>query len=126
MIRAILGIHKKKHVNMKEIRYKLKMMSINQMAIYHTLLEAHNVMRNTSSEHIKKKWDSDLEKKYSLRSTAKNCLKVPEKPSPKCVGFSYYGAKLINMIPSYIKETSNSGIFKNLVKEWIWINIPSY
>ena len=38
MIRVIQGLNKKKHVNMQKVREKLKMMSVNQMAIYHTLL----------------------------------------------------------------------------------------
>ena len=44
MIRLILGIDKKKHVNMQHTKEKLKMMSVNQMNDYHTLLEAHNII----------------------------------------------------------------------------------
>ena len=117
MIRVILGVHKKKHVNMQEVRYQIKMMSVNQMNIYHTLIEAHNIMRNTYSEQIKSKWESQLENNYSLRSTVKNYRRVPEKPSLKCTSFSYYGAKLFNMLPNYIKETSNRSTFKSQIKE---------
>ena len=50
MIRAILGVGKKQHVNMKDVRNQINMMSVNHMSIYHTLLEAHNIMRYTRED----------------------------------------------------------------------------
>ena len=126
MLRIILGIDKKKHINMQHIREKIHMMSVNQMSVYHTLLEAHNVLKNSSSEQIKMKWESKHENKYLLRSVSTKDLKIPDKPSKKCSGFSYYGSKLFNKLPTCIKETSNPYTFKSLTKEWIWLNIPSY
>ena len=43
MLRVILGIDIRKHVNMKKVRENIKMMSINQLSCYHTLLEAYNM-----------------------------------------------------------------------------------
>ena len=40
MIRVIYGLKKQNHVNMKNVREKIKMMSVNKIAVYHTLLEA--------------------------------------------------------------------------------------
>ena len=37
MIRVIYGTKRQNHINMKNIREKIKMMSVNQMAIYHTI-----------------------------------------------------------------------------------------
>ena len=101
-------------------------MSVNQMSVYHTLLEAHNVVNNSSSEKIGRKWDTGLEKKYALRSTNEGLLTVPNRPISKCTGFSYYGAKLYNLLPRSIRDTSKSATYKVLIKEWIWNNIPSY
>ena len=72
------------------------------------------------------KWTDINETKYSLRSIAKNNVKVPMKPRSKCMSFSYNGARLMNMLPSYIWETSRPSDFKTLTKEWVWKNIPSY
>ena len=58
MIRVILGIKKEKHVNMMHVRKKIKMFSVNQMCVYHTLLETYNIIRNSASEQIKMKWTS--------------------------------------------------------------------
>ena len=67
-----------------------------------------------------------IEKKYALRSITKKDLNVPEKPKLKCLGFTYNGAKLFNMLPCRVRETKYPDIFKTLSKEWIWENIPSY
>ena len=101
------------HVNMKNIRENIKMMSVNQISVYHTLLEAYNIMRYSSSEQIHTKWTDISEKKYSLRSITNNDLKVPEKPRLKCMGFTCNGIKVVqhattsnegNPIPRYLQK----------------------
>ena len=99
MLRVIFGFQLKNCVNMKNLREEIKMMSVNQISVYHTLLEAYNVMRHLSSEQINKRWKL-IERKYALRSTTKKQLNVPEKPKLKCLGFTYNGAKLILHIGS--------------------------
>ena len=73
-------------------------MSVNQMAIYHTLLEAFNVARNNSSEQINEKWQHTSGSNYSLRRKYTEDLKVPIKPKVKCIGFSYNGPRLFNRL----------------------------
>ena len=126
MIRTILGLSKKKHIDMMQVRNEMKMMSVNQICVYHTILEAFNVIWNSSSEIIKNKWANKIENTYSLRSETKYDKIVPEKPMKKCTGFSYNGAKLFNILPSNIKETTNPILFKAQIKTWIWKNIPAY
>ena len=49
------------------------------------------------------------------------CQKNPEKNvqvSPK-----YFGPKLYNMVPKYIKEAKTMDDFKIKLKEWIWEKI---
>lgn len=96
MIRSVFGFGKKQHVNMEQVRNMFKIISINQMSVYHTLIEAHNLLWNSSSEKIKMKWNNESEKKYTLRSRDENFLKVPNKPISKCAGFSYYAPNLFN------------------------------
>ena len=122
MIRSILGISINRHENMQNLRNKMKMFSVNQMCVYHTLLEAHNVVKNKSSEQIQSKW-TKTEQKYDFRTS--NDLKVPKKPKVNCIGFTYNGSKLFNSLPKIIKDNLNSVSFKILIKKWIWENIPS-
>ena len=47
MLRVIHGLRMVQCVNMQRLREKIKMMSVNQMAVYHTIME-----HNSSSEQI--------------------------------------------------------------------------
>ena len=53
-------------------------------------------------------------------------LNVPEKPKLKCLGFTYNGAELFNMLPIKMKKVEDPGAFKTMTKKWIWENISSY
>ena len=119
MLRVIFGFKLQNRVNMKNLRVEIKMMSVNQISVYHTLLEAYNVMRHLSSEQINMKWKL-IERKYALRSITNEQLNVPEKPKLKCLGFTYNGAKLFNMLPIQIRDTKNPNTFKVMTKDWIW------
>ena len=72
------------------------------------------------------KWEDKYLNMYSLRSSVRNDVKIPEKPSTKCIGFTYTSAKLFNILPSETKETLNQNSFKAKIKKWIWQEIPSY
>ena len=126
MIRVILGFHIGQHINMEKIRYKIKMMSVNQMAIYHTLLETFNVMIKGSSEQLKNKWQHTTGEAYALRRKDNSDLKIPDKPLVSCTGFSYHAPKLFNQLPTMIKKITNPDSFKEEIKNWIWDNIPPY
>ena len=68
MLRTIYGLPPSQHTNMKKLRLSLKMMSINQMSVYHTLIETYNVIRNSSSDHLKEKLLPKADNKgYGLR-----------------------------------------------------------
>ena len=41
-------------------------------------------------------------------------------------GFTYNGAKLLNMLPPQTREIKDPNTFKTVMKKWIWENIPSY
>ena len=103
----------------------LKLLNLKILFFYQHLPFACRVMSHLSSEQIKLKW-TIIEKKYALRSITNKDLKVPEKPKLKCMGFTYNGAKLFNMLPPQMRETKDSNTFKTLMKNWIWENIPSY
>ena len=111
---------------MQNVRESIGMMSVNQMNVYHTIIEAYNIIRNSSSEQIKMKWEEKPEITYSLRSGTTKNLKIPEKPIRGCSGFTYHGSKLYNKLPCNMKETLNPKTFKSLTKSWIWKNIPSF
>ena len=110
-------------VNLQKLREEKRIMSVNQLSIYHTLIEAYNVVEKTSSEKIRRKIVNTQEG-YSLRSTTNKDLIVPSKTRASCQGFSYFAAKLYNKIPTEIRNAQEN-IYKKSVKDWIWENIPS-
>ena len=75
------------------------------------------LLYNFSLEIVRKKWTNIGEKKYSLRNITNNDLKVPEKPKLKCLGFTYSGAKLFNMLPLQMRETKNPNAFKTMLED---------
>ena len=56
MLRIIHGLRISDRVNMLELRTKIKMMSVNQMAIYHRIIEVFSIIYNSSSEQIHNKY----------------------------------------------------------------------
>ena len=126
MLRVIMGIKLDSHTNMEKLRMEMKMMSVNQLCIYHTLVESFNVVRTSSSEQVKLKWEHKNGNNYSLRRLDNTELKVPDRNRDKCTGFSYHGAKLFNMLPIEIRNCECPEKFKDQVKSWIWEEIPSY
>ena len=122
MVRVILGLKQANHVNMSEVRKKIGMFSVNQMAVYHTVMEVYNIINRKASDQLQGKLIKH-EGKHSERSAANNDLYVPEKPLKRCTGFSYIGPKLYNMIPKRIKEAKTADEFKDRLKGWIWEDI---
>ena len=59
-------------------------------------------------------------------SEALNLETTNPQPKLKCLGFTYNGAKLFNMLPIKLKKVEDPSAFKTMTKEWIWENIPSY
>ena len=73
---------------MLDLRTEIKMMSVNQMNIYHTVMEVFNIIHNGSSELINEKY-SHQNFRHSLRKNANNFVRVPEQPQRKyCTGFT--------------------------------------
>ena len=52
MIRVIHGLRMVQCVNMLRLREKIKMMTVNQKAVYHTIMEVYIIIDNSSSEQI--------------------------------------------------------------------------
>ena len=110
---------------MEKLAKERKIMSVNQMTVYHIILEMFNILRKNSSEELKRKMLENSEcQSYNLRSNQNGNIRVLDPPKISCVGFSYLGPKTWNLLPSKIKTNTNANSFKHHVKAWIWENIP--
>ena len=77
MLRVIHGLRISNRVNMEELRKKIKMMTVKQMSIYHTIIEVFNVIQNKSSEEKSNKYSHH--DRHSIRKITNNFLRVPVK-----------------------------------------------
>ena len=100
---------------MSEVRDKIGMFSVNQMAVYLTVMETYNIINRKASDQLQRKLNKH-DGKHSEGSAANNDLYVPKKPQKRCTGFSYIGPKLYNMIPKGIKEAKTVDDFKDRLK----------
>ena len=124
MMRLLKGKSRKSHTNMEKLRKELKMMSVNQLSVYHVAIEMFNIINNKSSESLHE--EMKLEPRgYNLRGLDDGKVKVPEKGKKSCNGFHYMGPKLWNFLPSHVRKTTIRNIFKEKLKDFIWESIPS-
>ena len=124
MIRLINGYTRSDHINMKELRAKTRLLSVNQLSVYHTVLEVYNVVWNNSSMQLKKKMQKMQGSAYVTRSEVRGDLPIPTKPSEGCLSFSYKGPKLWNLVPKHIREETEQTTFKAELKAWIVRKMP--
>ena len=81
MLRVIHGFTRSQHINMEKLRNRIKMSSVNQIVVYHTILETFNVIWKSSSEQLELKYAH--QEQHSQRRTSRNDLKVPERMKKK-------------------------------------------
>ena len=124
ILRVIYGKTRNSHTNMQKLREENKIMSVNQLSVYHVTMDMYNIINHASSDLLQREFKLEPGR-YQLRSLEDGKVKVPEKMKKSCTGFSYIGPKLWNHLPCHIRKTTIRGIFKNKMKDWIWEFIPS-
>ena len=105
LLRLIEGHKRSDHTNMKKLREKHKMFSVNQLSVYHVATEMFNIIHHKSSESLHEKIKIEP-KGYQLRNLEDGKVKVPEKGKKSCNGFHYMGPKLWNFLPAHIRKTT--------------------
>ena len=125
MMRVVHGLKRADHINMAKLREEEGLMSVNQLAYYHHLVEMYNVIWKNSSGQLKRKIQQVTGGEHQLRNETRGDLKVPIKPSRGCVGFSYIGPIVWNNTPKFIRENLEEKEFKEDSKQWILKNIPN-
>ena len=125
MLRLIAGYERRDKINMKRLRERFKMMSVNQLACYHMLMECRNIMVNNASRQLKDKLMPEVKSCYELRSESRGDLKIKRIPKKSCEGFSLFAARLWNMLPENIRNETKPTQFKAALKPWIFTTIPN-
>ena len=85
MLRILNGKTRGDHTNMKKLREELKIMSVNQLSVYHVAIEMFNIINNASSEPLQRKMKIE-ERGYQLRCLEDGQVRVPSKGKKSCQG----------------------------------------
>ena len=126
MLRLISGYKRSDRINMSDLRKKAKMMSVNQLACYHIIMECKNILSHNASKQVKEKMVREkLNDGCTLRSQTRGDLKILMKPKNSCLGFSHFAARLWNMLPEDVRNKSKPAKFKPALKQWIITTIPN-
>ena len=125
MLRELFGHKRSDHINMQKLRDQIGMLSVNQLASYHILLETFNILKRNSSPQIEERIKPKQRGNFQSRGFKRGDLNVIEKPKKNCVGFTYISAKLWNMLPEDIRNQEIADTFKLQIKSWILKTIPS-
>ena len=124
MMRLLIGTNRSSHTNMENLRQQLRMMSVNQLSVYHVAIEMYNIINNKSSESLHEEMKYEP-RGYGLRGIEEGKVRVPDKGKKSCNGFHYMGPKLWNFLPKHVRQTTIKAIFKEKLKDFIWESIPS-
>ena len=116
MLRILNGKTRSDHTNMQTLREELKVMSVNQLSIYHVAIEMFNIVNNASSEPLQRKMKLEP-RGYQLRSLEDGKVKVPKKErkavrdsaimAPNC-GIIYQGTSERPQLEIYSKKRSKT------------------
>ena len=124
LLRVIFGKTRKSHTNMEKLRQDKKIMSINQLSVYHVATDMFNIINNSSSDLLQAEFKIE-QGRYELRRLEDGQVRVPHKMKKNCTGFSYIGPKMWNYLPEHIRKTTIREIFQDKMKDWIWESIPT-
>ena len=123
MLRLLSGKKLKDKVRVEKLARDFNQMSMNQMSCYHVLVETYNIINFGSSKKIRDKLLSPNPNSSHLR--------VPLVKKNTCRSFSFYAARLWNILPLSIRtkampkseqvksEKARLAWFKAEIKNWI-------
>ena len=107
MLRTITGKKLSDHVSLANLRSQTGMMTVNQLCVYHILLETYCILRLGSSPVLKKELTMKSGNPSTrLRSATDQILEVPINHN-KNNAFNYYAATTWNEFHRWLKRQKN-------------------
>ena len=119
MIRMVTHTSLKERKPMTELRASLGMMSVNQIIIYHILLDTFNTLRFDSCPQLKQVLTEDVTSSgLCTRSRTRGDLNIVGYKKEKFKGITQHAASLWNSAPKSIREATQYSLFKKHAKQW--------
>lgn len=124
LMRLIVGKRKKDCVSVKTLLEMTGYMSVNQMAVTHTLSEVFNVINNDMNPGLKDTW-TEIKSQATMKTRfqEKENLNIVRFKKSGLEGFQQRGPVAWNSLPEDIRNTKSKETFKRKVKKWI-VNVP--
>ena len=102
-------------------------LSVQQLAMYQTILLVYKVMKTGSPAYIHSMFSTEYER--PTRMALQGLLKpstTSKIPSTELASSSFRHRALLqyNLLPVHVRDASNENLFKSLAKIWIVENIP--
>ena len=82
ILRVIYGKTRNSHTNMQKLREENKIMSVNQLSVYHVAMDMYNIINHSSSDLLQREFKLQPGR-YEFRSLEDGKVKVPEKMKKK-------------------------------------------
>ena len=115
MVRVITHTQLREKKAMADLRAQLNMMSVNQLIVYHILLDTFNILRFDSCPQLKKVLTENISSSnLCTRSKTRMDLNIVGHNKEKFKGITQHAAQLWNSAPQHIRETSHYPLFKKL------------
>ena len=124
LMRIIFGYKKTDHVSIECLLKKTGYLSVNRMAVYHTLQEAFSIIKEDSIPSLSSKFLPARNEHHNTRLNEKNRLRLPMCKSKRNEGFLYKSVKLWNSLPAGLKCLDEKRTFMSQMKKWVKENIP--
>ena len=107
----------------KDLLKQCGWLSVNQLAVYHSVLMVHKVMQTKSPAYLYSMFNSQY--RYRTRQCDSGIIKNMTCPhlTLSSKSFKYQSSGHYNSIPKNIRAAQSLPQFKLLVKEWIKENI---
>lgn len=120
MVRVVLGKRQADRINMAVARESLKIMSVNQLACYHTLIETWKIMNYDTLPELKQILTTTSNpNNMKTRSKKDGLVNIAPYTLERNRGFAQKCAKLWNSLPLQIRQNNKISSFKTEIKKYV-------
>ena len=107
----------------KEVFHQCGWLSVNQLAIYHSILLVYKVKASKQPKYLSNMFMGTY--KYNTRIAQSGLIKLEGRPKLELTNcsFKWRAVKQFNQLPMELRNCGTLGVFKSRVKAWITDNI---
>jgi len=125
MLRSIAGVNRRDRINMKTLRAKFSMLSVNQMICRSLASELRKVLKYNTIPAVLNDITSKNLSQITTRAASNDLLRLPKLAKKTSEHFPTHAVRVWNAMPNELRRIDISDdAFKSGLKKWISNNIP--